>query len=138
MQQTKFKELCAQVRRTWTKKSGAVALLKTKHVKQRSYRLCAGVTDNTGLMAEYCVLWDCESGDMLYSGKLDHIGLRKVFTQLGVCSAAVTTVKRLQSATRRDYLCLGSPDGCKVSACFMSPAYAGRRTRCLTNSCTKH
>lgn len=137
MQHKKFRELCAAIRCTWTSKGGAVALLRSKHVVPRTFRLCIGITDNVGLMAEHCVLWRCSDGTKLYDGALVAETLRHILTEYNVCSALVTRTKGLLYATEKAYICLGNRTCCRIRTCRLSPAYVKEGRRCSTRSCSK-
>ena len=105
MTPAKFKELCAAVRRTWTRSGGAVAILTTPGGK-KTLRLVAGVEANKGLVPAVCTLW--RGDEPVYTGPLESEDLKKELTAAHVARARVTTASKLGPA-RSEMLSL-TPD----------------------------
>ena len=114
MNKRSFDRLVTEVRRTWTPKSGAVALLGNKS-NERVFRLTAGREKNDGLIAENCKLWD-SLDELCYRGPLEKDLLKRLLHEASICRCRVTTFRSVNGKGGTK-LCLGNPDKCGVEAC---------------------
>jgi len=93
-----FSSVGDSIRRAWTQKDGAVALLYDPKHEKPKLRLCVGPETNKGVMAEDCVLWDGDS--RVYRGKLSSVELQKLLTNYRICKAEVTSVKDMGAGVK--------------------------------------
>ena len=95
--------LCDDLRRTWTKKDGAVAIMTTPGRKTK-LRVCVSGQSN-GLRAYTCVIWLL--GDIIYQGPMESSDMREILTLHGVCRGEVTRAADLNDDAEKRGTCYG-------------------------------
>lgn len=124
-----FKRMCADIRRMWTRKDGLVAKLGTGGLK-RVLRICVSSTDNTGLIAENCKVWDDDA--LVYEGKIEDDGLKELLTSACVCRGELLTGLDMAAGRQGKRICYGTRNGCP-KACPL----AGRKQRLVGEEAQK-
>jgi hypothetical protein len=107
-----FKRMCCDIRRHWTRKDGLVALVGTGGWK-RVLRLCVSSTDNNGLVAENCVVWDGD--EVAYKGPLENDGLKEALTAAAVCRGELCTGLDMAAGRTGKRFCYGTRSNCPAA-----------------------
>jgi hypothetical protein len=111
-----FKQLISLIKRTWDSKEGSVVILSSP---AKSIHLCIGTYRNTGIMAEYGMLWDNEDENLLYMGELDSVELQKILTANKICGVSITSVKAMGRSTM-----------CCTEMCLKGTAMCPHKLKC--------
>jgi len=108
------KRLCDDLRRTWTKKDGVVAIMTSPGWK-RQLRICiSGQSQN--LRAYTCVIW-CY-GNIVYDGPMEAADMREILTTHGVCRGRVSTSAMLKDDDEHSHgMCYGTGNGKACAKC---------------------
>jgi len=128
MRQKRFRELLADIRRTWTSVDGLLVWFRSRRQDPiPDLRLCIGPVTNDGIVAEKGKLWH---GDrIVYDGILNSDAFNEALERYSVCGAYFTCIR--DKTAGKPVLCRGCYSGqpCIRTDCGMYSNRLEKRNR---------